>query len=271
MIKSKWPAILVIFIVTVTCSVDGTATLNSAQANQTFVNSIGMKFVLIPSGTFTMGSPVDEPGRRWDERQHRVTLSKPLYLQATEVTQAQWMDIMGNNPSRSTLCDDCPVEYVSWNECQEFIRRLNKREHTSKYRLPTESEWEYACRVGTTTAFANGGITNVKCGFDPNLDTIGWYCGNTGYKGTHPVAQKNSNAWGLYDMHGNVWEWCQDWYGAYPNGSVTDPQGPSSGPGRIIRGGGWNGWARNLRSAERRYDYSPAPTNYLGFRLMRTP
>jgi len=158
---------------------------------------------------------------------------------------------------------------VSWNDCQEFIRRLNNKEGVNKYRLPTEAEWEYACRAGSNTAFANGGITETGCGHDPNLDAMGWYCGNSGSK-THPVAQKKPNAWGLYDMHGNVWEWCQDWYGDYPRGHVTDPAGPSSGSLRVNRGGGWSSNAGFCRSAFRDC-YSPGfRYGYLGFRLART-
>jgi len=236
---------------------------------KSFTNSIGMKFVFIPPGTFMMGSPSDEPGRDSDEKQHQVTLTRGFYMQTTEVTQGQWRAIMGENPSSFKTCgDDCPVEQVSWNDCQNFIRRLKQKEGSNKYRLPTEAEWEYACRAGSTTAFANGGITELKCGHDPNLDAIGWYCGNAGSK-THQAAQKKSNAWGLYDMHGNVWEWCQDWYGDYASGSVTDPKGPSSGTVHVFRGGSWINYARNVRSALRRR-FNPAyRDNYLGFRAVR--
>jgi len=236
---------------------------------KSFTNSIGMKFVLIPAGTFTMGSPSSEKKRDSDERQHEVTLTKGFYMQATEVTQGQWHAIMGKNPSLFKNCgDNCPVEEVSWNDVQDFIRKLNQKEGANKYRLPTEAEWEYACRAGSTTAFANGGIIELKCGHDPNLDAMGWYCGNSGRK-THPVAHKNPNAWGLYDMHGNVWEWCQDWKGGYPSGQVTDPKGPSSGKYRVLRGGGWNDSARICRSANR---FRRSPDNrsyYLGFRVAR--
>jgi len=159
------------------------------------------------------------------------------------------------------------VECVSWNEVQEFIRRLNRLEGTDKFRLPTEAEWEYAARAGSTTAFANGGILELKCGYDANLDAMGWYCGNSNVSysgcydasgwggpkcaGSHIVAQKEPNAWGLYDMHGNVWEWCDRYGKKYPSGSVTDPEGPSSGSGRVGRGGGWYYNARNCRSALR--------------------
>ena len=228
---------------------------------------LGMTFQLIRAGTFTMGSPTDELFRGSDETQHEVTLSKDFYIQTTEVTQGQWKAVMGSNPSYFSDCgDDCPVEYVSWNDIQEFIEKLNEMEGTDKYRLPTEAEWEYACRAGSTTAFANGDITETGCGYDPNLDQMSWYCGNSDDK-THPVAQKEPNDWGLYDMHGNVREWCQDWYGDYPTDPVTDPSGPSSGTYRVIRGGGWFSYARHCRSADR-LSFDPAVLNF-GFRVAR--
>jgi len=242
--------------------------LTTAKEGKTFTNSIGMKFVLIPAGTFTMGSPTDEPGRDNDETRHRVTLSKPFYMQATEVTQGQWRAIMGTNPSYFKNCgNDCPVEKVSWEDSQGFIRRLNQKEGTNN-RLPTEAEWEYACRAGTTTAFANGGITVTGCDYDPNLDAMGWYCSNSGKK-THHVAQKKPDAGGLYDMHGNVWEWCEDWYGDYPDGHVTDPKGASSGKYRVFRGCGWHNNAGYCRSASRDRSYPDNRRYNIGFRLAR--
>ena len=191
-------------------------------------------------------------------------------MQTTEETQGQWKAIMGSNPSYFKKCgDDCPVEQVSWEDAQEFIRKLNVKDGTDKYRLPTEAEWEYAARAGSTTAFANGGITERDCGHDPKLDAIGWYCGNANDK-THPVAKKQANAWGLYDIHGNVWEWCQDWYGDYPSGNVTDPRGPSSGSLRVSRGGGWDYLAERCRSAYRVRGHPGSRFYGLGFRLART-
>jgi formylglycine-generating enzyme required for sulfatase activity len=243
---------------------------NKAYTRRTFTNSIGMKFVLIPAGAFMMGSPPDEPGRGDDERQHQVTLTKAFYMGVTEVTQEQWRQIMGNNPSHFQDCGaHCPVEFVSWNDCQEFVQRLNQREGDNNYRLPTEAEWEYACRAGSITAFANGSITETGCGHDPNLDVMGWYCGNSG-KEPHPVAQRKSNALGLYDMHGNIWEWCQDWYGPYPSGDAIDPTGPSSGSDRIIRGGGWHEDVEGCRSALRVGRAPASKAGTLGFRLART-
>jgi formylglycine-generating enzyme required for sulfatase activity len=233
-------------------------------------NSLGMAFVYIAPGSFMMGSPSDEPGRGNDETQRRVTLTKGFYMQTTEVTQGQWKAVMGNNPSYFKNCgDDCPVENVSWNDVQQFIRKLNQREGSGTYKLPTEVEWEYTARAGSSSAFANGGISELQCGFDSNLDAMGWYCGNSD-KRTHPAARKQPNTWGLYDMHGNVYEWCQDWYGNYPSGSVTDPTGPSSGSDRVFRGGSWSYGARNCRSADR-YSYTPGYRyNNLGFRILST-
>ena len=160
-----------------------------------FLNSLGMKFVYIPPGTFMMGSPSDEPGHEYDETQYKVRLTKGFYMQTTEVTQGQWKKVMGSNPSYYDRCgDDCPVENVSWNDTQKFIKKVNSMEGVNKYRLPTEAEWEYACRAGSITAFANGGITETGYEHDPNLNEMGWYCGNSGKK-THPVAQKRPNAW----------------------------------------------------------------------------
>jgi formylglycine-generating enzyme required for sulfatase activity len=231
-----------------------------------FVNSIGIKFVYIQPGTFMMGSPSNEPKRDSDERQHEVTFTKGFYMGTTEVTQGQWKEVMGNDPSYfKNRGPDCPVEGVSWNDAQEFIKRLNKKEGTSKYRLPTEAEWEYACRAGSTTAFANGSITVTDCGHDPNLNEMGWYCGNSDNK-THHVAKKKPNALGLYDMHGNVCEWCQDWFGDYSSGHVTDPNGPSLGSNRMFRGGSWYNDASYCRSAFRS-NYSPGDmSDYAGSR-----
>jgi formylglycine-generating enzyme required for sulfatase activity len=220
--------------------------------------TLGAKFVLIPAGRFTMGSPSSESGRRDNETQRQVTISQPFYLQKTHVTQGQWKRVMGNNPSYFENCgEDCPVEQVSWNDVQEFIRKLNANEGTDKYRLPTEAQWEYAARAGTTGA---------RYG---ELHYIAWYGGNSGGK-THRVAQWLPNAWGLYDMLGNVWSWCRDWYGTYPSGSVTDPDGPSSGSDRVVRGGSWDVDAGYARAAFR-YNYTrDNGGRRLGFRLLRT-
>ena len=234
-------------------------------------NSIGMTFVRIPAGTFTMGSPADEPGRDNDETQHQVTISRPFSLQTTEVTQGQWKTVMGGNPSYFKDCGDpCPVEQVSWNDVQEFIRKLNEREGTNKYRLPTEAEWEYAARAGTTTPFHTGScLTTDQANFDGNYPLSGCSKGEFRQK-TVRAGNFAPNAWGLYDMHGNVWEWCQDWKGDYPSGSVTDPEGPSSGSGRVLRGGSWLGDAKLCRSALRLDGDPTVRDGSVRFRLVRT-
>lgn len=228
-------------------------------------------FVYIAPGSFMMGSPEHEPGQGSDETQHEVTLTKGYLIQATPVTQGQWKAMMGSNPSNFPQGgEDCPVEGVCWNDCQEFIKRANKKGEYS-YRLPTEAEWEYACRAGACTAFFNGEITNkLFSRRDPCLDAIGWYCGNSGKK-THPVAEKKPNAWGLFDMHGNVCEWCQDWYGAYAAMPQVDTRGAALGPGCVVRGGSWSSSSQNCRSASRIYCSPNSRSDFVGFRLVREP
>jgi formylglycine-generating enzyme required for sulfatase activity len=239
---------------------------------QTFTSpTLGAQFVLIPAGTFMMGSPGNEPGRDNDETQHQVTISRPFYMQTTEVTQGQWKRVMGNNPSHFQNCgDDCPVEKVSWNDVQDFIRRLNQLEGTDKYRLPTEAQWEYAARAGSTTPFHTGScLSTDQANYDGNYPQSGCPKGEYRQKPVR-VGSFPPNAWGLHDMHGNVWEWVQDWKGDYPYGSVTDPEGPSSGSSRVFRGGSWINIAGYCRSANRN-DVAPGDRNdLLGFRLLRT-
>jgi formylglycine-generating enzyme required for sulfatase activity len=231
-------------------------------------NTIGMTFVYIEPGTFTMGSPSSELGHFSGETQHQVTLTKGYYMQTTEVTQGQWSAIMGNNPAHFNSCgDNCPMEYVSWDDVQAFITVLNEKEKSNQYRLPTEAEWEYAARAGSISALANGLITKTECELDANLNAMGWYCGNSD-NSTHPVAQKQANAWGLYDMHGNVLEWCNDWYEDYPSNSVTDPEGPSSGTNRMLRGGSFNYYAKDCRSAARSASTPGTRSCHIGLRLI---
>jgi formylglycine-generating enzyme required for sulfatase activity len=176
---------------------------------------------------------------------HQVTLNYSFYMGKYEVTQAQWQAVMGNNPSYFKDCGgNCPVEQVSWDDAQEFIRKLNQMNDGYTYRLPTEAEWEYACR-GTTGDYAG------------TLENMAWYADNSG-KRTHPAGQKQANAFGLHDMQGNVWEWCRDWYDAnyYASSPATDPQGPGSGQYLVVRGGSWNDDASFLRSAHR-YQVTP--------------
>jgi formylglycine-generating enzyme required for sulfatase activity len=231
-------------------------------------NFLGMKFVYIAPGTFTMGSPTDEQGRYISETQHQVTLTQGYYIQSTEVTQGQWEAVMGSNLSHFGSCgSDCPVEKVSWDDAQEFINKLNLIGE-GMYMLPTEAQWEYAARARSSSAFANGKITETGSGYDPNLDVMAWYSYNSDSK-THQVAQKTPNAFGLYDMHGNVYEWCQDWYASYNLGPVTDPEGPPSGSYRVKRGGGWYYYARTCRSAHRLSTGPSFRSRHIGLRLVR--
>ncbi len=218
---------------------------------------VKMEFVWCPPGEFVMGSPPSETGRFSDETPHWVTLTKGFYLGKFEVTQAQWERVMGANPSHYKGAD-LPVESVSWDDCQEFVKKLG-----SGARLPTEAEWEYACRAGTTTAwsFGNSVLDAGKYAWYGQWEWDGTKSvkvpGGNAEEKTHQVGQKLPNAWGLYDMHGNVWEWCADWDGAYPKGVVTNPPGAPADSNRVNRGGGWNFSAWFCRSANR---YRGAPT-----------
>lgn len=256
---------------------------------QPYTNKLGMRFVLIPKGTFVMGSPENEPGRQWNEKQHRVIISKNFYMQDSEVTQGQWEKLVGFNPSTGPeIGKNYPVDTVSWNEAVEFIQVLNKWEGTNKYRLPTEAEWEYAARAGATTAFATGPITTFSCNEpEPALLDIAWYCYNSGLAGpardfkAHPVKTKLPNRWGIHDMHGNVQEWVLDsckWrdFWRAKVGAVTttykdnivDPLN-KTGNHRIIRGGGWYQTGKYQRSAYRSYYKPGVRRNSLGFRIVR--
>ncbi|MDY0170460.1 MAG: formylglycine-generating enzyme family protein [Thermoguttaceae bacterium] len=231
-------------------------------------NSIGMEFVLIPPGEFMMGSPEDEEGRDSgrESPQHRVRITKPFYLGKYPITQQQWQAVMESNPSRFKGPKN-PVENVRWGDCQEFLRRLNKRAADPRqgFRLPTEAEWEYACRAGTTTRYSFGDDAS-------QLGEYAWYEDNSDGQ-THPVGQKRPNPWGLYDMHGNVYEWCADWFDEnyYANSAVNDPAGPSSGWLRVGRGGGWDSLAGSCRSALRSRVRPDALGRLLGFRVVLVP
>jgi formylglycine-generating enzyme required for sulfatase activity len=238
------------------------SSVRNTEVNQlasSLTNSFGMQFALVPAGEFQMGST----GGDDDERPvHTVRISKPFYLGIYEVTQGQWEAVMGNNPSQFKGDTNRPVETVSWEEVLKFIDKLNAGEGGTQYRLPTEAEWEYAARAGSTTAYSFGDDSG-------QLGKYAWFGDNAGNT-THPVGTLLPNAWGLYDMHGNVWEWVQDWYGRYAAEPVTDPQGPASGLDRVLRGGGWTLDARYCRSADRAH-YAPGRRfGSLGFRLLRT-
>ena len=212
-----------------------------------------MEMVWCPPGSFTMGSPEDEEGRNRDERQFLATLTEGFWMAKTEVTQKQWESVMGKPESFKFMMhrgDDLPMEYVSWEECQEFCRKAG-----NGLRLPTEAEWEYACRAGSGEPYAGTG----------RLHDMGWYFDGQQWS-THPVGQKKPNAWGLHDMHGNVAEWCRDWYAPYPSGNAIDPQGPPSGESRVVRGGGFGDDASKCRSADR-VDQDPEDrSGSIGFR-----
>jgi uncharacterized protein (TIGR02996 family) len=208
-------------------------------------NGVQMAFAWIPPGTFLMGSPPDEEQRSDDEALHRVTLTRGFYMGIYPVTQTQWRSVQGSNPSHFKG-DDRPVEKVSWDHCQDFCARLGQR-----FRLPTEAEWEYACRAGTTTPFFFGATLSTE---QANYDGRHTYVkGKKGVyrKQTTPVGSFPGNAWGLCDLHGNVWEWCQDWYGPYPAGEITDPQGGNNGDARVLRGGSWYCNSSRCRSGVR--------------------
>ena len=212
-----------------------------------------MEMIYVAPGTFTMGSPKSEAGRRDDEMLHQVTLTKGFWLGKYEVTQKQWYSVMEALPCGFTG-NDCPVVNVSWYDCQDFAQKINEKLKCGA-RLPTEAEWEYACRAGSMGAHCGTG----------NLKEMGWYRDNSGNK-VHPVGQRRANAWGFYDMHGNVYERCQDWYGNY-KGDVTDPQGPVSGDYRVLRGASWNDYAINVRAANRHKTLPGFRCVYDGFRL----
>jgi formylglycine-generating enzyme required for sulfatase activity len=232
---------------------------SETQPGETWVNSIGMEFVLIPAGTFIMGSPdMDQDADDDEKPAHQVTLSKPFYMGKYPVTQAQWQAVMGGNRSRFQGDPNRPVENVSWNDVQTFIRKVNENENTFPCRLPTEAQWEYACRAGETTRYSFGASAS-------QLGEYAWYAENSS-GATHPVGQKKPNPWGLYDMHGNVWEWVQDYYGDYSAEAVVDPVGPAAGAYRVIRGGSWDYSARYVRAASRFGFHPGARLGLLGFR-----
>ncbi|MBF0627379.1 MAG: SUMF1/EgtB/PvdO family nonheme iron enzyme [Magnetococcales bacterium] len=251
-------------------TVDSTAATITVMINalaSEVTNSLGMTFKRIPSGTFTMGSPSGETNHESDEVQHQVTISRAFYMQTTEITQGQWRAVMGSNPSYFSSCGDtCPVEQVSWNDLQDFISQLNSRGE-GRYRLPTEAEWEYAARSGTTTAYSFGNSSS-------NLSDYAWWgCNNGGNSEckTHPVAQKLPNLWGLYDMHGNVWEWISDRYESYTSSAVTDPH-VYSGPRGVFRGGSWANVAGHSRCANRFGGSTPdIHDTGVGARLVKVP
>jgi formylglycine-generating enzyme required for sulfatase activity len=280
MVKKSAEVLLFIVYVWLVC-IPSFGQEEKATLPKEITNSMGMKFVLIPAGRFTMGSPASEKGSEENETLHKVEISKPYYLAAFEVTQGQYSTVMGKtgeivlerDPKTNRVTrkldirsSPLPVTEVSWEDAVEFCKRLSLLPEEKKagrsYRLPTEAQWEYACRAGTSTAYSFGDNANA-------LGEYGWFDDNT--NGPQPVGTKKANPWGLYDMHGNVYEWCSDWYGDYPEGLAVDPTGPADGSGRVRRGGSWGDLASLCRSAFR---YWGGPSNRgddLGFRLLLSP
>ncbi|RLS34075.1 MAG: formylglycine-generating enzyme family protein [Planctomycetota bacterium] len=237
-------------------------------------NSIGVKLVPIPAGSFMMGSPVSEKDRGTDEGQVRVTITHPYLIGRTVVTKAQWKGVMKSEPWKGERCvatgDDAPAVYVDWHDAESFCRKLTAQERAGgwlakgeHYRLPTEAEWEYACRAGTTTPFSFG--TDSR-----QLSDHAWFYSNTTGKAhqyAHRVGRKKPNPWGLRDMHGNVYEWCSDWYRSTLGGG-DDPRGPASGSAKVLRGGGWGYDPARCRSADRNRN-EPSFSDFSGgFRIV---
>ncbi len=226
-----------------------------------WTNPLGMKFAWVPAGTFLMGSPPNEEGRRDDEILHKITLTKGFWMGVYPVTEEQWRAVMGDDPSLDALEGVLPIEQVSWDDCQEFIRKWRERD-AKPYRLPTEAEWEYACRAGTTTAFSFGDTISTD-----QANTNSRPRDSSAYSYAMPVGSFPPNAFGLYDMHGSVWEWCQDYYGEYPREDVVDPKGPESGWRVVHRGGSWIDPPQLCRSATRLDGGTTDANDIWGFRL----
>ena len=279
----KLLAAMLVALLRVGCGDDGESGEDSPESNQTSAETtpaktdisaegkpftipdLSMEMLWCKPGTFTMGSPKSEEDRELfgtDETQHTVTLTKGFWLGKHEVTQTQWQSIMKSNPSEYKGANH-PVEKVSWKDATAFCYMLTERERNAgrlpvgwAFALPTEAQWEYACRAGTKTAYSFGAaITEKQVNIKRNI-------GKSTSVGSYPA-----NAWGFHDMHGNVWEWCHDWYGKDPTGSVTDPMGPASGSLRVKRGGSWRSRGHFLRSARRSHDTPGLRRYYLGFRV----
>ena len=276
--KTKLGLLLLMLLIAVGCE-DST---ESEQATEpvpsdppvielpSFTNTLDMTFKEIPAGTFTMGSPEGEEDREDDETQHKVTISKAFYMQTTEVTQEQWKALMGTEPWQGERYvkegPDYVATYVSWDDAVAYCKKLSEKEGKT-YRLPTEAEWEYACRAGTKTMWSFGDDEKV-------LGDYAWYRRNAwdiDEKYAHQVGLKKPNAFGLHDMHGNVYEWCHDYNDRdyYQQSPTNDPQGPAFGSFRVLRGGSWRNDSRSTRSALRSGDFADNRVNRTGFRVVR--
>lgn len=256
---THFPCYRVLILAFVLCvvRVAGQAKQTDASGGDFFIPGLKLELKFIKAGSFLMGS---SHGPRDEQPVSEITISRAFWLGKTEVTQSQWVSLMGENPSRF-VGEELPVEQVSWNDAMDFCARLTLREKTAGrlpqgyvFTLPTEAQWEFACRAGAAGDH------------EAELDEVAWYADNSGVK-SHAVGRKRPNSWGLHDMHGNVWEWCLDFYGTYPGGAATDPIKKSSGSARVRRGGGWGSIALFCRSA---YRSNLVPTDRLaivGFRL----
>lgn len=234
----------------------------------------GLELVRCVAGSFMMGSPSNELGRFKNELQHKVTITRDFFIGKFPVTQSIYKSIMGDNPSHFK-CNTNPVECVIWSKALEFCEKLNKatdlaRPKGYKFDLPSEAQWEYACRAGSTTALNNNKNLTAFSGNCFNLDEVAWYNKNS-YVKAHPVGMKEPNAWGIYDMHGNVWEWCKDWYSEYTSTECVDPMGPSVGSLRVSRGGSWEDSPSSCRSAYRGSGRPVREFDSLGFRIALVP
>lgn len=258
----------------------------NAQTDDELVNSLGMRFVLVPRARFEMGSPASEPYRRKDETQHEVELTRSYWLGMHEVSQREFQEVMGRNPSffapsgigrsrvRPKEASIHPVEGVSWHDAVEFCRRLSEmtdeKRRRHRYRLPTEAEWEWACRAGTVTPIYFGPEPTSREANYNGTAPFGTSRLGPFLKATTPVGGYRANVFRLHDLHGNVAEWCGDWYSAtyYDESPKTDPTGPSEGTERVVRGGGWANTARECRSAARNH-FPPDFVSYnIGFRVV---
>jgi formylglycine-generating enzyme len=245
---------------------------------KTFVNSVGMVFTLIPAGTFVMGSAGDDPLREKGETQHQVTISQPFYMQTTEVTLGQWRKVMATGLfgffKRRKGPDNLPVSRTCFHDVESFLEKLNALGE-GEYRLPTEAQWEYAARAGTQTAYSWG--NKIECSKAMFANKKGRFENCTAYArerglpmdGPAPVKSFAPNPWGLYDMHGNVWEWCQDWFAPYPPGPQKDPMASKKSTHRVRRGGSWFGQGYKCRSANRAFGHPGSRLRNTGFRVVR--